>query len=232
MGGVNIAQKEDGVSKSGQRSPWIARGIGIAIAAVIGIAIIATTTYTTVEQGAAVAAGLNPDKSFDPAAKAAELFPQIQAGLPEKAVDMSTFLADATANREEAAKKFGVDLGAGSYAVPLVVKGKVIEADDKFLTLEVAGASADVPVRIPLSSALNGGPVRDALGIISFGDVPDQIAFQSLAQELKALMKSQVVDQTDTGALTGKDVVIYGAWASQSPESSWVVQPVVIEAAP
>ncbi len=218
------------MSRAGQRSPWVFRGIVIALVAIIVVAIGVTTTYTTAEQGAAIAGGLNPNKNFDPAAKAAELFPQIQADLPAKAVDMSEFLAVATSDRDGAAAQFGTDLGQGSYAVPVVVTGTVTEADDKFMTLDVAGAAADVPVRIPLSSALNGGPVRDALGIISFGDVPDQIAFQSLAQEIKALMKSSVVEPADAASLTGKPVVIYGAWASQSPESSWVVQPVSIEA--
>ena len=219
------------MSRSGQRSPWVGRSIGIGIFVVVALAIGLTTTYTTAEQGAAVAAGLNPDKSFDPAVKAAELFPQIQADLPAKAVDMTEFVTAATADREGAAKQYGVDLGAGSFAVPLVIKGTVSDVDDKFITLDVEGASADVPVRVPLSSALNGGPVRDALGIISFGDVPDQIAFQSLAQEIKNLMKAQVVEPANAASLKGKAVTIYGAWASQSPKSSWVVQPVTIEAA-
>ena len=85
-------------------------------------------------------------------------------------------------------------------------------------------------MRIPLGSALSGTPVRDALGIISFGDVPDQIAFQSVSQELKALMKSKVVEPANPGSLKGKTVTVYGAWASESPKTSFVVQPVQIEA--
>lgn len=210
-----------------QRPSWLGKAVGAALAAVVALAIGVTTTYTTAAEGAAVAAGLNPDKTFDPAAKAAELFPVIQKDLPGKAVDITTFDQEASANLAEAAKKYGQDLGAGSYAVPLLVKGKVSQADAAFVTIEVAGVSK--PVVMPVGGGLSGGPVRDALGIIKFGDVPDQIAFQSLAQEIKKLMKAQVVDKADPASLTGKSVTVYGAWASTSPKIQWTIQPVSIE---
>lgn len=219
------------MSRAGKRSPWVARGIGIGIAVVVAVAIGVTTTYTTAEQGAAIASGLNPDKNFDPAATAAELFPQIQADLPAKAVDMVTFATEATADLATAASTYGQDLGAGSFAVPVKVTGTVESADDKYLTLKVDGIDGERVVVVPTGSALNGAPVRDALGIVTFGDVPDQIAFQSLAQEMKAIMKAQVLVPANPASLQGKQVTVYGAWASTSPKSLWVIQPVAIEAA-
>lgn len=219
------------MSRSGQRSPWIARGIGIGIGVVVALAIGVTTTYTTAEEGAAIASGLNPNKDFSPAVAAAELFPQIRADLPLKAVDLTIFAPEAEADVAAASGKYGQDLGAGSFAVPLVVAGTVESVDDKFMTLTVEGLEGDRDVVVPVGSTLSGGPVRDALGIITFGDVPDQIAFQSLAQEIKALMQTEVVDPADPASLTGKQVKVYGAWASTTPDSMWLIQPVVIEAA-
>lgn len=219
------------MSRSGQRSPWVARGIGIGIGVVVALAIGVTTTYTTADEGAAIASGLNPNKDFNPAVVASELFPQIKADLPLNAVDLPIFADESDADLVAAGGKYGQDLGAGSFAVPVVATGTVESVDDKFMNLTVEGIDAERPVVIPIGAALNGGPVRDALGIISFGDVPDQIAFQTLAQEIKALMKAEALDPVDPASLTGKEIKVYGAWASTSPDSMWLIQPVVIEVA-
>ncbi|MCF8526638.1 MAG: DUF2291 domain-containing protein [Candidatus Nanopelagicales bacterium] len=217
------------MSRSGQRSPWLARGIGIGVGVVLALAIGVTTTYTTAEEGAAIASGLNPNKDFNPAVVASELFPQIKSDLPLNAVDLPIFATEADADLTMAGGKYGQDLGAGSFAVPVVATGTVESVDDKFMTLTVDGIDEERAVLVPIGPALNGGPVRDALGIISFGDVPDQIAFQSLAQEIKALMKAEVLDPADPASLSGKEIRVYGAWASTSPDSMWLIQPVAIE---
>ncbi len=219
------------MSRESKRSPWVRRGIVIALCVGLVGAMVMSTTVTTAEQGAKVASGLNPAKDFNAAEFAATLFPSIVAELPGKAVDIAV-LAPAVAENEAAAgAEYGQDLGAGSFAVPVKVEGTVLSVDDKFMTLTVSGLAEDQTVVVPLSSALNGGPIRDALGNVQFGDVPDQIAYQSLAQELKALVKTQVLDPADPASLTGKDVVVYGAWKNGGPKSTFIIQPVKIEAA-
>ena len=114
--------------------------------------------------------------------------------------------------------------------MPVKVVGSVASVDDKFITITVDGMPADTTVVVPISTVLNGGPIRDALGNVQFGDVPDQIAFQSVAQEIKALVKSQVLEPTNPTSLTGKTVTVYGAWKSGGPKSTFIVQPTSIEA--
>ncbi len=209
---------------------WVGRVVFIAILVAVFGAIALSTQYRSAEEGAAIASGLNPDKSFDPAAKAAELFPTIVADLPGKAVDLTVLAPAVDADLKAAGEQYGQDLGAGSFAFPVKVVGTVESADKKFATLKVDGVPGSVEV--PTGPALNGGPVRDALGIIGFGDVPGQIEFQTLAQEIKKIMIDQVVTPADFPSLEGKTVTVYGAYKSGGPADTWIIQPVVVEVAP
>ena len=220
------------MSRKTRRSPWVRRSIVIGGVVALLVAMGLSTTITTAEEGAAVAAGLNPAKNFSAADFAADVFPTIQADLPATSVDVVVLAPAVAEDLAAAGTEYGQDLGAGSYAVPVKAVGTVESVDDKFVTLSIEGMDPDKPVVIPLGSALNGGPIRDALGNVQFGDVPDQIAFQSVAQEIKALVKTQVLDPVDPASLQGKTITVYGAWKSGGPKSTFVIQPVAIEVAP
>lgn len=211
---------------------WVGKVIFIGILVLVFGAIVVSTQYRSAEEGAAIASGLNPDKNFDPAAKAAELFPTIVAELPGKATDLTVLAPAVTDDLPGAGAQYGQDLGAGSYAFPVKVTGTVESADDKFMVLKVEGMGADQTVVVPTGPALNGGPVRDALGIIEFGDVPGQIEYQTLAQELKKLMIADVLKPADPASLAGTTITVYGAYKSGGPKDTWIIQPVKIEAAP
>lgn len=206
----------------------------VAVVAAIGLfvgAVATTTTVVTAEEASQTAAGLRPSKTFDPAETAAELFPIIVTNIPNTTVDIKE-LHDGVQRDEEAfGAEFGQDLGAGSFVVPVRAAGRVSEVDDAFIYLEIDGLDGEEQAVIPIAGALNGGPVRDALGLISFGDVPDQIAFQSLAQEIKGLMQEQVVDPVNPASLAGKDIVVVGAWKNGLLTSQYIIQPVIIEVA-
>ena len=208
----------------------------VAIAGVSGAFVVAVLASTTVvtggdEAGIVTAAGLQQNKDFDPAASAAELFPQIVEGLPPAAIDIVDLHNGVQADEAAFGAEFGQDLGAGSFVVPVRIEGTVSEVDDAFIFFEIDGIDGENQAVVPIAGALNGGPVRDALGLISFGDVPDQIAFQTLAQELKALMKAEAVDPVDPASLVGQDVVVTGAWKNGLPTPQYIVQPVTIEVA-
>jgi predicted lipoprotein len=219
------------VSRESKRSPWLRRGIIAAAIIALLVAIGLSTHVTTAEQGAAVASGLDPDKSFNPADFAAKTFATVQADLPGKAVEIAVLAPEVAADLAAAGTKYGQDLGAGSYAVPVKATGTVSAVDKNFITLQVDGMPADVGVAIPVGTALNGGPIRDALGIVKFGDVPDQIAYQTVAQNIKKLVAAQVVEPANPASLQGKTITVYGAWKSGGPKSTFVIQPVQIEAA-
>jgi predicted lipoprotein len=202
----------------------------IALGVVLLIAMALSTTVKTATEGAAVAAGLDPDKSFSAAEFAATTFAAVQKDLPAKATDLPTIAPEVIADLATAGKKYGQDLGAGSYAIPVKLNGKVTAVDENFVTLEVAGMPAGQTVYIPLGPALNGGPIRDALGNVKFGDVPDQIAYQSVAQEIKKLVKADVLDPAKPATLNGKTIEVYGAWKSGGQKDTWIIQPVSIAA--
>jgi predicted lipoprotein len=219
------------VSRETPRSPWIKRGIIIVLGVALLVAMGLSTTVKTAEEGAAVAQGLNPDKSFSPADFAAKIFPEIQAALPAKAVELAVLAPEIQADLATAGKKYGQDLGAGSYAVPVKFTGSVSGVDENFVTVTVDGMPAGQKVYLPLGPALNGGPIRDALGNVKFGDVPDQIAYQSVAQEIKKLVKAGILDPAKPASLTGKTITVNGAWKSGGPKDTWIIQPVSISVA-
>ncbi len=206
------------------------RGIVIALGVALVVAMGLSTTVKTAEEGAAVASGLNPAKNFSAAEFAAKIFPEIQSALPAKAVDIAILAPEVATDVAAAGTKYGQDLGAGSYAVPVKVAGTVASVDDKFITITVDGMPAGTTVVVPVGTVLNGGPIRDALGNVQFGDVPDQIAFQSVAQEIKALVKTQVLEPANPSSLNGKAITVYGAWKSGGPKATFIVQPTSIEA--
>lgn len=202
-------------------------GSGAVVAAIIS----STTIVSSDADGAgtSVAAGLQQNEDFDPAATAAELFPQIVADIPGAAIDIVDLHNGVQADEAAFGAEFGQDLGAGSFVVPVRIEGTVTEVDDAFIYFEVEGIDGENQAVVPIAGALNGGPVRDALGVIGFGDVPDQIAFQTLAQEIKNLMVAEVVEPVDPQSLVGKDVVVIGAWKNGLMTPQYIVQPVIIE---
>jgi len=216
-----------------QGLPRWAKPVSIAVVCVgFAIAVLASTTIVTVDDdgNSATAAGLQQNKDFDPAETAGELFPQIVEGIPGAAVDIVELHEGVQADEAAFGAEFGQDLGAGSFVVPVRIEGTVAEVDDAFIYFEVDGIDGENQAVVPIAGALNGGPVRDSLGLISFGDVPDQIAFQTLAQEIKALMQAEAVEPIDPASLVGKEVVVLGAWKNGLPTPQYIVQPVTIEA--
>jgi predicted lipoprotein len=200
--------------------------LGLALLVAMGL----STTVKTAEEGAKVASGLDPAKGFSAADFAAKIFPEIQSALPGKAVDIAILAPEVAVDVAAAGKKYGQDLGAGSYAVPVKAVGTVASVDDKFITITVDGMPEGTSVVVPIGTVLNGGPIRDALGNVRFGDVPDQIAFQSVAQEIKALIKTKVLDPANPASLNGKTVTVFGAWKSGGPKTTFIIQPTAIEA--
>jgi predicted lipoprotein len=217
------------VSRESKRSPWVRRGVVAVVIIGLLVAMGLSTTVTTAEKGAAVASGLDPAKDFNPADFAAKTFATVQAELPAKAVEIAVLAPAVAANLAEAGTKYGQDLGAGSYAVPVKATGSVTNVDKNFITLQVDGMPADVGVAIPVGTAMNGGPIRDALGNVKFGDVPDQIAYQTVAQDIKKLVATQIVGPINPTSLQGKTITVYGAWKSGGPKSTFIIQPVQIE---
>lgn len=199
------------------------------IAAVWVVLIIAMFVGTKFKSADAVAAG--QPAAFNATTYANKKWPDLVQKIDSKAVDIATLAPAVDANLADAGKKYGQDLGAGSYAFPVKATGTVAAVDDNFMTLTVAGMPATDMVRIPLGMALSGSPIRDATGTIHYGDFTDQTDYQDVANALKTLSQKQVLAKITPASLKGKQITVVGAVGSGGPPHSYLIDPVKIEVA-
>lgn len=213
---------------TGKRRPpgLVKRWWGVGAVAVLLVAIVVSTRFLTPEEVAA----LNPPP-FSARQFASEAFPKVSKEIAESATDI-TVLAPAIADDPAAAgQEYGQNLGSGAFAFPVRATGSATEVDANFVLLEVRGLPNGTEVRIPLGAAVSGTPVRDATGTITFGDFTDQTAFQSVANEFKLKIESEVLGSIDPASLRGQQVTVVGAWSTGGPPNSYIIQPVSIEVA-
>lgn len=207
------------------RTRWVRSILLAVLAAALVIAMLADTTFLSRTAAAKDAPG-----SFDAATYAKDRFPKLMKIIEAKAVPITKLAPAVDANVAAAGKKYGQNLGAGSFAFPVRGSGTVTSVDANFAIVKVAGMPAVDVVRIPLSIALNGAPVRDATGTIKYGDFNDQAAYQTVADQLKLVMQKQVIAPAKLSAAKGKKLDVVGAFASGGPAHSFIIQPVTITA--
>jgi predicted lipoprotein len=213
------------------RSRTRARIIGAVVLVVLVVAMALNTKFLTPAEVAAIA-----PKPFDPAQVAEDLYAQAGTELPDRAQPLGEVVPALQADVAAAAQKYEASVPAeGSYVFPVELTGTVAEASDAALRLEVDGVPAQTPVLVPLSTAVNGTVIRDAMGF-KFADAPGQTDYQYVGDELKKLMLATIEsDVADPGSLEGKQVTVLGAVGVQAsggtvPRAKPVnVQPVSIE---
>jgi predicted lipoprotein len=200
------------------------------IIAVVWLALIIAMFLGTKFQSMAAAAKDQP-AAFNATSYAKQKWPDLVQRIGSKAVDVTTLAAAVDANLPDAGKKYGQDLGAGSYAFAVKATGTVAAVDDNFMTLAVSGMPPQDAVRIPLGMALSGSPIRDATGMIHYGDFTDQTGYQDVANALKTLAQQEVLAKVTPSSLKGKQITVVGAFASGGPPNSYLIDPVKIEVA-
>lgn len=211
------------MSSSRRRSPRTRRLAGLAALVLLVAGMLWSTKFLTPEEVKA----LNPPP-FSAPAFVDEEFPKAQASFEQDAVDIATLAPAVEKDLASAGSDFGVNLGSGAYAFPVKASGTAAEVDANFVLLDVPDLPDKYQVRIPLGSALNGAPIRDAMGI-KFGDFPDQTTYQTVANAFKAKTQKDVLSQVDPDTLRGKQVTVVGAWGTGGPPNSFIIQPVTIE---
>jgi predicted lipoprotein len=199
----------------------------VAIALVLVVAMVANTKFLTPHEAAA----LNPPP-FSPEAYATKNFPRVVAALTKNATNITVLAPAFDAEPAVAGKQYGTDVGSGTFAFPVKATGAVKDVDADFILVNVPGLPPKDQVRIPLGAAVSGTPVRDATGTITFSDFVGQTDFQSIANEFKLKVQSEVIAKIDPKSLKGKQVTVVGAWSSGGPPHSYIIQPVSIEAGP
>ena len=215
--------------KKSRRNMFIVLGLIV----VLLVAMVLSTKFLTPEELAAVG-----PKKFDPAQAANELWTKAQTEIPANAQPLGQVVPAMQKDLEAAATKYKAASPAeGTYAFPVKFDGTVTEASADSLRISVPGVPQQTAVIIPLTTAINGTAVRDAMGF-KFADAPGQTDYQYVGDELKKLMQEQVKSGvSDPASLKGKKVsgsgvvvVLSPSGAPPPPAKPVNVQPVTIEA--
>jgi predicted lipoprotein len=215
--------------KKSRRNLFIVLGLVV----VLLVAMVLSTKFLTPEELAAVG-----PKKFDPAQTASELWTKAQTEIPANAQPLGEVVPAMQKDLEAASTKYNaVSPAEGAYAFPVKFDGTVDEASAESLRISVPGVPEQTVVIIPLTTAINGTAVRDAMGF-KFADAPGQTEYQYVGDELKKLMQQQVKSGiSDPASLKGKKVsgsgvvvVLSPTGAPPPPAKPVNVQPVTIEA--
>jgi predicted lipoprotein len=215
--------------KKSRRNLFITLGVIV----VLIIAMALSTKFLTPEELAAVG-----PKKFDPAQTANELWTKAQTEIPANAQPLGQVVPAMQKDLKAAATKYNAASPAeGAYAFPVKFDGTVEEASDASLRISVPGVPEQTAVIIPLTTAINGTAVRDAMGF-KFADAPGQTDYQYVGDELKKLMQAEVKSSvSDPASLKGRKVsgsgvvvIVSPGGAPPPPAKPVNVQPVTIEA--
>ena len=150
-------------------------------------------------------------------------FPKVQSAIEGRAVDAAVLAAALAKDPAAAEAQYGVPAPAGpEYAVKFA--GKIGKQEFGVYDVAIPGVPETIHVSVQTGPAINGTDLRDASGLISFGDFSNQIDYQNAGSALNNEMKKAVL--SGIGAdLTGKTIQVVGAFEPSDP-AEWVVTPV------
>jgi predicted lipoprotein len=166
-------------------------------------------------------------EKFSPSTFGATEFPNVQANIEERAVDIQTLSAAIVASKAEAGKKYGVATAVGPV-IPVTFTGIVGDGKSGIYNVAVNGVPDGVVIRVQTGPAINGTELRDATGKIEFGQFTNQIEYQDAGSALNNELKKQVLSTIDNSALTGKTITVTGVFKLVNPKN-WLVTPVRIK---
>lgn len=161
---------------------------------------------------------------FSPATYGHAQFPKVQSAVESRAVDAATLAAAVAKDPAAAETQYGVPSPAGpEYAVKFT--GKAGKQDFGVYDVAIPGVPETIHVSVQTGPAINGTDLRDATGLIKFGDFRNQIDYQNAGSALNNEMKKEVLSHVDTSDLAGKTVSVVGAFQLSDP-AEWVITPV------
>ena len=177
-----------------------------AVLVVVVVAMVLCTKFLTPTQLAAIA-----PKPFDPAATAQDLYTKAQTDIPAKAADLGKVVPAIQSDPKSAADTYkAVSPNENAYDFAVKATGTVVEATDATLRIKVDGVPDQTVVLVPLTTAVNGTALRDAMGF-KFADAPGQTQYQYVADELKKLILADLQSSvSDPASLQGKQVQVVG----------------------
>jgi predicted lipoprotein len=180
--------------------------LGAVLLVALVVAMVLNTKFVTSKELASIG-----PQTFDPEKTAASLFKKAGTEFGEKAAPLPEVVTAIQADPKAAAEKYdAVNPSEGTLVFSVTATGTVTEATAESFKLKVDGVPAETQVLVPVTTAINGTVLRDALGF-KFADAPGQSDFQRVGDELKKLMQGAVQDGIgDPAALKGKQVTVLG----------------------
>jgi len=199
--------------------------IGAVVLVVLVIAMALNTRFVTPKELAAA----GPQK-FDAGDTAKELFGKARQDLAGDAAPLPDVVVALQKDTTQAATKFdAVKPNATTYVFPVTGEGTVTQATPASVQLKVDGVPPQTPVLVPLTTAMNGTVLRDALGF-KFADAPGQSDYQFVGDELKKLMQAEVKSGLGGPAKKGDKVKVVGVISvTNTGGPQPVVKPVSIQ---
>ncbi len=152
--------------------------------------------------------------------------------------DLNAVLEALAEDWETGIENYGLMSKAGGMGVAFKVKseGRVISYDDSsrngLLLIDIPPYEGEADISLQVGPVIRNTAIRDSLSFIRFSEIGNQLQFASLADELNARMRREVVDPLDLEAIEGKKISFYGAFkADEQAEvlSQLVITPVIIE---
>jgi predicted lipoprotein len=151
-------------------------------------------------------------------------FPKVQSAIEGRAVDAAVLAAALAQDPALAETQYSVPAPAGpEYSVKFT--GKLGKQDSGVYDVVIPGVPETIHVSVQTGPAINGTDLRDAAGLIKFGDFSNQIDYQNAGSALNSEMKQEVLSKIDAADLTGKTISVVGAFELSDP-AEWVVTPV------
>jgi len=136
----------------------------------------------------------------------------------EKSIGINTLLASIQKDPDEAAKRYGNNVGgADNFLVQFA--GKVVDVDTTSLTgtvsVDVDAAEKGFTVKIQIGPIILGTALRDAVKFISFEQFTNQMQFGGVSDEMNSRAQNGI-SKIDFKTLLGKRVSVKGAFTYDS----------------
>jgi len=219
-GGAARPVRERGTSRRVKSRFRLISG-SIATAALL-LAMALDTKVVKIGSAAAIQPGV-----FSPATFGASEYPKVKAEIEKRAVDAATLAQALAEDKQAAGKRYGVATNSG-FEFSVKFTGVAGKPDFGVYPVAIEGAPKALTIHVQTGPAIYGMDLRDASGIISFGQFVNQIDYQNAGGALNKEMKKQVMAKIDAEKLEGKTISVVGAFKLGKPDD-WMVTPVRLD---
>ncbi len=199
--------------KIGGRGAELGRPMLAALLLVITALLLSACTIVPIEEVEAQA----KSEEFDPAAYVDGVWAsQVQPAIVENSVDLPTVLNAIEADLEAGGNEHGIFVG-GAYN--FMVKGRgtisevLTESRNGTVVVDLEGYDGPGKIIVQVGPLIRGNSVRDATGLIEFGEFKEQTEFGQVSKEINKRVAADVLGDVDLANLLGKTVNFDGTFS-------------------